>query len=171
VKARSVDLILVRVFISYFLSLHLADGMSVSISDTIYEIVQFFDLDSLFGTLVYVLFAPFVMTLAFLTLLFAIFCIPTIRRGSLATVGEMVVIALMLWATAVISKQQSDILSTIFNFVGLLLVLDLDELAVKTTSFTLKTANFNTGLVRNQEQVKYATSICFFLGLVIYMLI
>ncbi len=57
-------------------------------------------------------------------------------------------------ATAIITKQQSDILGSIFNFVGLLLIMELDELAAKSMSFTVKTAKFNTGLMRGVNNIR-----------------
>jgi hypothetical protein len=64
----------------------------------------------------------------------------------LNTYAEVTFSILMLMATAIITKQQSDILSSVFNFAGLLLILDLDELAAKITPFTVKTAKFKTGV-------------------------
>ena len=97
-----------------------------------------------------------------------------IIQTNLSLVAEITVIALMLIASAIITKQQSDIPSSVFNFVGLLLILDLDELAVKTTSFTSKTLYFKNRpqkIDKHVEKTKILTSICFFIGLVIYMLI
>jgi hypothetical protein len=86
-------------------------------------------------------------------------------------VAEVFVQFLMLVATAIMTKQQSDIQSSVFNFVELLLILGLDELAVKTTSFTIKSANFNTGQKRDLSEAKLLSSIYFFIGIGIYLLI
>ncbi len=64
-------------------------------------------------------------------------------------IAESAVQFAMLVATGIKTKQQSDILGSVFNFEGLLLILELDELAVKTTSFTIKSAAFNTGEMRD----------------------
>ncbi len=54
----------------------------------------------------------------------------------------------MVMATAIITKQQSGILSSVFNFAGLLLILDLDELAASITSFTVTIAKCNTDFAK-----------------------
>jgi hypothetical protein len=178
VAARSSDLILVRIFISYYLSLHLADAMSTPFKGTICEMCSAFSCVANTGSwgerMINVIVAPFAMSFVLLvSLVVMIYYWKDTNRALFffSIVAESVVQFAMLVATGIITKQQKDIVSSIFNFVGLLLILELDELAVKTTSFTIKSAAFNTGKMRDAELAKFVTSIWLFTGIVIYLLI
>ncbi len=109
--------------------------------------------------------APLVVIWAFLT------SFSCLRRQGLLIIVEVTVESLMLLATAIITKQQSAILDSVFNFVGLLLILELDELAVKTTSFTIKVVTFSTPVIRDNDKTRAAVSIWIFVGLLIYLLV
>jgi hypothetical protein len=179
VKARSVDLILVRIFISYYLSLHLADAMSTPFINIICELCSAFsgvaDTGSWGERMINVIVAPFTMSFVLLVSLVAmIYYWKDTNRASgfFLIVAESVVQFAMLVATGTITKQQSDILGSVFNFVGLLLILELDELVAKTTSFTQpKTVQFSTTVTYGGDTAKFASLIWFFTGLAIYLLV
>jgi hypothetical protein len=170
VKARSPDLILVRIFISYYLSLQLADSMSMMLLNTIHEIIEDSDMfeNSWLALLSWILMVPFWTAVCYI---YSAFTMIWFKKYKLLLVAEVTLEIIMLLATAIITKQQDNILDSVFNFVGLLLILDLDELVVKTTSFTVKNANFKTGMKRDANSVKLVVSICFFIGIALFLLV
>jgi hypothetical protein len=52
--------------------------------------------------------------------------------------GETILVLAMTAATAMITKQQKDVLQSVYNFAGLLLVLELDNLSMKVLQFRPK---------------------------------
>jgi hypothetical protein len=59
-------------------------------------------------------------------------------RIYLCVVGETILVLAMTVATAMITKQQKDVLQSVYNFAGLLLVLELDNLSMKVLQFRPK---------------------------------
>jgi hypothetical protein len=57
--------------------------------------------------------------------------------------GECIVVAAMLCATGLITKQQSDVLNSIFYFISLSLILDFDEFIANMWAFKPVTVQFN----------------------------
>jgi hypothetical protein len=182
VKARSADLILVRIFIASYLSFYLSESMSKSFTRMLGRLMQVFvypfPIGSCAEAMNNVIAAPMALIFVFLfslcQLLYGLARNPS-AGGHWAwclIIAETIIEYLMLLATSLITKQQNSVVESIFNFVGLLLILDLDELAVKFTSFTVKKhATVSTTVIRVGDNVKFSTSICFFIGLVIFILI
>jgi hypothetical protein len=178
VEARSADLILVRIFISSYLSFHLADSMSKFYTRGLGRAMELFvypfPVGSWGETMSNVIAAPpafilLVVLTLFLTL-YGLACNDKTYLPTASTIAETIIECLMLLATSIITKQQSGILDSVFNFVGL--ILDLDELVVKFTSFTVKKrTTFSTTVIRTADKAKFAVSIYFFIGLVIYLMV
>ena len=118
-----------------------------------------------------VIVAPFVLICVLFTAL-VMMVVKFKNTSSIMVIAESIVQFAMLVATGTITKQQSDILGSVFNFVGLLLILELDELVAKTTSFTQpKTVQFSTTVTYGGDTAKFASLIWFFTGLAIYLLV
>jgi hypothetical protein len=79
----------------------------------------------------------------------------------------------MLVATGLIVKQQTDVVDSLFNFLGLTLVLDFDEYVAKLLPFKINAILFGEAHFRERDTslVKIIIATWVFLGLVLYLVV
>jgi hypothetical protein len=121
--------VVVRIFIAIYLPAYLVH----SISDAFWSVFdgedEFSDIQTFLFLFMFILFLPLMTCVGFAM---------TVSRGewdemrsTMATLLEYSVLVTSLAATLLITKQQTDIISSVFNFAGLLLVLELDDMVAR----------------------------------------
>jgi uncharacterized membrane protein len=85
---------------------------------------------------------------------------------------EILLMATAIIATAIITKQHGDLLNSIFNFLGVLLILELDDLTAKVLPLEIKTAKFKIGhgKLRNLRRAKFVFVGSFCFAVTVYLL-
>jgi hypothetical protein len=121
----SFELVLVRVFITIYLSAYLVQSISEAFWSPFCGEVEFTDYTTFLFLFLFVLFLP-IAACSFIVL--------AVRIGNWVEARVWVAILLeysvqvsSLCATLLITKQQTDIINSVYNFAGLLLILELDD--------------------------------------------
>jgi hypothetical protein len=169
VHATTVPLVVVRLFIAMYLSMTLANSLSdtmfVICSQCVWEAKEKLGDGHLvfIPTMIYFLWRLIVSSLG------------SLRgsgywgtKGVVLVVAESLLIGIMIVSTTLITKQQNSILDSVFNFVGLLLILDFDELVAKFFPLRICEVTFMGAirLRRDERRAKAVIAACLFVFIV-----
>jgi hypothetical protein len=173
VKARSVDLIVIRLFISLYLALHLANSVSSALFRLFPRTETLALRDYALNTIIWPVIA--VVICSFVHFVGAKSSQGWTFEKKLLLASEMILMMVSIIATAIITKQQGNIVSSIFNFMGLLLILELDDLMARVLPFKLTVARFDEeagwGRFYDNKSVKFSMSISLCIWLGIYLVV
>jgi hypothetical protein len=184
VVPKTFEMIIVRLFISFYLAVVITDNMS----DTFVNWLSGNFVDGNLGTNIcmflwlpfYVAFLVFyISSLSFFLLLTGNF--NGVSADAILLFWEILILFVGTFATAIVTKIQGDIMSTIFNFLGILFILQLDELLCKYVIDTVG-VQFRTLILENKDlfvepvtqkgkfYFKLSSGIYIFVGLTAYLM-
>ena len=131
--SNSFSLILIRILISIYVSITMAKSMNQSTL----EIITRTD-SSMLLQMVMIHLLPIIV--------FVFVIISPYRAGFILIFMDYCLVFIAVGATLLITKLQNDILSTVFNFSGLLIILDFDEIVAYLFQFSRKQSKLVTSL-------------------------
>lgn len=129
------ELVLVRLFVSIYLAVYLLHSISFQLQKLVISSVKNFGdstpLLKCLGTMI-----SFLLLILTMSCMGTLTCISQVRtdyrwgpiRRMMSLYLEILVLIVSCCATLLITKEQTDIISTVFNFAGLLLILELDDI-------------------------------------------
>jgi hypothetical protein len=120
---------IVRIFIAIYLSAYLVQSVSDAFWSVFDREGEFDGIHAFSFLFMFILFLPVVMCIYILMAMWSGQWDQA--RLSVATLLEYIVLVSSLAATLLITKQQTDIVSSVFNFAGLLLILEFDDMIAR----------------------------------------
>jgi hypothetical protein len=175
----SIELVAVRIFIAIYLPAYLVH----SVSDAFWSVFdaedEFRSCSGVSALVVVLLISPFAFMLSIIVSAKDGNWAET--RSSMAALLEFGTLMSSLVATLLITKQQTDIITSVFNFAGLLLILELDDMLARLlkwkvvpfnpTSWSKKNAEELAKAKEHNDSVKQFTVFCvLFIPSVVYLL-